>query len=595
MKKLIVLTILALLVFGAYRFIKAELKTNLELNTKVAGVIDKIDDAGSFVSGIFKGLKRQGASLMRSATAGRDDDGQEAVEAVTIYLKHGGVISGKLLKKTGDSFTVEWKGSPFEIGPRQIERVEYKTEREVEWPYTSDIVVVRTNGLILDGTITDLTGDEVTLLFAEGTGTMEMTIKRSDIDHLLFAPVCNKGSLEIEKRLRALFPKMKVYRDGNITLFTDSYDTWVRTYRKAIERKYTDIYLKFFKLFKEKKPAHQNFVVVFDDWEDYLKNMFADMGFVSLGVVGYFSPTDKVLYSYNAWGQKIEKFYFDWVNSVSGVYDNASKQIKDRHKDGAVDIMVEGLSKELQDKYWDWYSIHREIATSRTLSVLRHELTHEILNNWALQNIVISKARVDKNIMARKKKEILDAIEGRDREKMEQLFVQLMKMKKAEYEGITLDAANSWLSEGMATYCETVPIGSINEYRLFSFQDSARKNAVNPIEFFTNFKVGSFSGLSGEATLAAYGDSWALTTFLMEKYPDQFIAYQIKFATQKPKDGDEDLRWLLKAVGKDLPSLEKEFRAYMSSYDIIEDPEVKLFMRYQMVKDAFYQVWERHK
>lgn len=596
MKKLLVLAIIALLVFGAYRVIKAELKTNLELNTKVAGVIDKIDEAGSSIIGMFKGLKKQGAELLQAAKTGPDSsEEQAAVEAVTLYLKHGGVISGKLLKKRGDSFTVEWKGSPFEVEAGQIARVEYKTERDVEWPYASDVAVVRTNGIILDGAITDVAGDEVKLLFTQGGGTMEMTIRRSDIDHLLFAPVCTRESSEIEKRLKAVFPKMKVYKDGNITLFTDSYDTWVKTYRKALAQKYTEIYLKFFKLFKGRKPVRQSFVVVFDDWEDYLKNMFADMGFVSLGIVGYFSPSDKVLYSYNAWGQRIEKFYFDWVNSVSGAYDNVSKNIRDRYKDGSVDIMVEGLSKELQDKYWDWYAIHREIATGQTLSVVKHELTHEILHNWELQNIIISKAKVNKNEMARKKKEILDAIEGQDREKLEQLFVQLFRMKKAEHEGLTLEAANSWLSEGMATYCETAPIGSINEERLFSFQESERKNAVNPIEFLTNFKMGSFSGLSGEAALDAYGESWALTTFLMEKYPDQFIAYQIKFATQKPKDGDEDLQWLLKAVGKDLPTLEKEFRTYMATYDVIEDPEVKLFMRYQTVKDAFYQVWERHR
>jgi hypothetical protein len=51
---------------------------------------------------------------------------------------------------------------------------------------------------------------------------------------------------------------------------------------------------------------------------------------------------------------------------------------------------------------------------------------------------------------------------------------------------------------------------------------------------------------------------------------------------------------LLESVGKDLPNLENEFRAHMATYDAIEDPEVKMFMRYQKVKDAFYEVWERH-
>jgi hypothetical protein len=594
MKRLLIIALIAASAFGAYTYLKSELKTNLALNSAAASLSDAAEGALARAAGVFKGAGGAWIKLRDSiSTPAGDSSGGAEVSAVRVVLKHGGVISGRLLKSSGGRLTVEWHGEPFVIEPGQIAKVDHLSQRDAEWPYSSDVVAVRTNGSVLDGRITEADPGGITVSFPQGGGSMDMRVKSSDIGRLLFAPVCNRESIDEEKRLRALYPKMKVYKEGDVTILTDSYDTWVRAYRKAVVEKRAEIYLKFFRLFGGRRALRQNFVVIFDNWEDYFKNMFADMGFVSPGIVGYFSPTDKALYVYNAWGDKTEKFYYGWVTGISGAYDRASDRLKAGIGDAGAGIMIDGLSKDLQDKYWDWYSIHKDIATDRTMSTLRHELTHEILHNRGLQNIIISRVKADKDAMARKKKDVLDAIELADKDKVERLFVELMKMKSREHEGLEVSAANSWLSEGMATYCETVPIGSVNEERLFSYQEAARKNAVNPIEFLTHFRMGSFSGLCSEAALDAYGESWALTSFLMAKYPDRFISYQIKLATNKPKDDEEDLRWLLESLGMDLPSLEREFREYMAAYPKIDDPDVKLFMRYQKVKDAFYDVWRR--
>jgi hypothetical protein len=158
-------------------------------------------------------------------------------------------------------------------------------------------------------------------------------------------------------------------------------------------------------------------------------------------------------------------------------------------------------------------------------------------------------------------------------------------MKKEEYRDTEIASAQSWLSEGIATYCATEPIGAVDENWLFIYQDASRKGEVNPIEFLTNFRVGSFPGLVHKAVLGSYAQSWALASFLMEKYPDQFMAYQARFASDRPKDGEEELQWLLSSIGKDLPALEKEFALYMKAYPAVEDPDVKRYMRY-------YKVWD---
>ena len=410
---------------------------------------------------------------------------------------------------------------------------------------------------------------------------MEMTVKRSDIDHLLFAPVCNRESEDIEKRLKSLFPRMKMYKDGNITLFTDSYATTANNFRKTLRNFYSEIYLKFFKLFSPRKPARQCFVVAFDDFQDYVEYAITD-GVPGWLAIGYFSPVDKTLYIFNAFGERMEKMVFDVMVGKSGKsFDSIVDSIKSR-VDSRYHVFIEGQAKEISDRFWDAYSLYKSELNEMTLSTLRHEFTHEIFNNWGLQSIVLSKPNIDKNKMAAKKKEFLDT---KDYRKKEELLMGLMRMRKEEYQETEIGSAQSWLSEGMATYCETDPIGFINEGWLFTYQDAASRKEVNPIEFLTNFRAGSFPGLAHKAVLASYAQSWAFASFLMAKYPDQFMAYQLKFATQKPKDGEEELSWLLQFIGKDLPALEKEFADYMATYPKVEDPDVKRYMRY-------HKIWE---
>lgn len=582
MKRLIVLAMIVLAGYGVYRIAAAEMKTNLKLNSAVADVIDRIDGSRKAIVDSLGKAAKQSVSAVKSAFVAKEDGSSQAsVKAVTVYLKHGGTISGKLISKRGDSLTVEWKGEPFVIEPRQISRVEYKTERDIAWPYESEMAIVRTNGVVLDGRISAVGKDEVTVSFPQGGGEMEMTLRRSDIDHILFAPVCTRESLEIEKRLKSLFPKMKMYKDGNITLFTDSYDTKAVAYRKQLRNFYSEVYLKFFRLFNGRRPASQCFVVAFDDFGDYVEYAVTD-GVPGWAIVGYFSPIDKTLYVFNAFGERMEKMVFDvMVGKTGKSLDMIVNGIKGRI-DSRYHVFLEAQAKEISDKFWDAYNLYKNELSEMTDSTLRHEFTHEIFNNWGLQSVVLSKPSIDKKKLEAKKKEFLDA---KDYRKKEELLMGLMKLKRDEYEGVEVGAAQSWLSEGIATYCATDPIGSIDENWLFIYQDAASKREVNPIEFLTNFKVGSFPGLAHKATLGSYAQSWALVSFLMEKYPDQFMAYQIRFATQKPKDGDEELRWLLEAVGKDLPALEKEFSIYMAGYPMVDDPDVRNFMRY-------YKIWE---
>ncbi|MBP7056402.1 MAG: hypothetical protein KBB52_06085 [Candidatus Omnitrophica bacterium] len=586
MKKLILILVLAITLIVVLKdpIIKLT-STNLTLNSKIAAATDKIEQQFSGfldnIAGVFKGYKR---SRLNVSKLFNDIKSSSAILSpkqipVKLYLKHGGVISGQLLGQDDKSLTVLWNGEKFVVSKDRVKRFEEVTEKSIEWPYKNDVVVKRTNGLILDGAIVDVKGDDVTMSFSEGGGDLEMTINRRDIDKLLFAPVINDTSRKIEESLKTQFPKMKFYKEGNITLITDSFDTWVKLYKGALSQEYTEIYLKFFKLFKDRKPQNQNFVVVFDDLSNYAEYALTD-GVPFWAAIGYFKPTDKVLYLFNAFGQKVEQMVFDIIVGKTGrSLDNIVNSVKE-NVDQRYHIFIDGQAKGLSDKYWDVYGIYRTNLTERTVSTLRHEFAHELFHNWGLQGVLISMPVIDKAKVAAKKKEFLDAKTWQEKERN---LSRLMKMEKEELEGLEMVAANSWLAEGLATYCETDPIGKTNEEWLFLFQQMEKKDAVNPIEFLTAFKKGSFVGLSYEGIINAYAESWALATFLITKYPDQFAEYQKKMAEVRSDQGVDEIDILLKCLGKDLPTLEKEFRDFMKTYDKVEDPDVKAFMELQNV------------
>lgn len=607
MKRVIlaVLLILALL-FGAYKWLQFEARTDLALNAKMATVICKVEDALCGITDGFNDIKKAGASVIRKtkiinlkARSWKEMLKFEPPEQyLRIYMKRGSVISCKLLERSGDQYTVEWNGSQSMINDRQIERVEHISRKAMDWPYKNDIVVKRTNGIVHDGKITNVTADKITISFEEGGGDLEMGVERSKIEYLLFAPVVNRESEEIEVQLRDQFPKMKVYEEGDITLLSDSYITSVKLYLKSLRQTQTDIYLNFFKLFQGRRPGTQNFIVMFDDIQDYWTYAAMD-GIPGWIVIGYFSPLNKVLYTYNGFGERVEKWAFEVVQGVTNSFDQyvadfANNNIEDRYR-----IFLEGQAKEFTDSFWALYNIYKGDLQEGSLSVLRHEFTHELLHNWGLQNIVLIKPRIDSKKITRKKKEIMDAKDWKDKKA---LLEELMKFKKAEDEDlggleaedvIDVESAQSWLSEGMAMYCATDPIGKVDEEWLFIYQEAVRKNETVPIEFFTNYKIGSFTGLCNKGVINAYGHSWAFTTFLMNKYPGQFIEYQIKVADERRQAGanntqSDKLQLLLTTLNKSLPALEKEFREYMITYPKTDDPFVKQFMRYQEVWDRFY-------
>ncbi|MFC2140176.1 hypothetical protein ACFLQ1_00480 [Candidatus Auribacterota bacterium] len=496
---------------------------------------------------------------------------------VKIHLKYGGTMNGLLLEETDNEYILNWKGSEFVLAKDQVLRIKKEGEM-ADWPYNNDIVIKLKSGAILDGIISNITKDRLVFQYEQKKGSAEMEIQQKDIEYLLFAPVHNSLSQKIEKKLKRKFSKMKFYKEGDVTIITDSYATWVKAYQKTVRTVYSQIYLKFFKLFSGKKQTVQNFVVIFDNYKEFVDFAIED-GVPGWAVLGYYKPEDHVLYLFNVLGDKFAKFIEkNFIGKVERVIDSQVKQIKKRIQQSD-HMMLEGQAHDIKDRYWRIYNLIIDSCKDETLSTLRHEFIHELFNNWGLQNVKVSRSEKAKAKLRNKKKE---AFEFKSSEK-KQAWLSSILGSSSKRDDMELKAANSWLVEGLATYGETYPIGNQNDRWLFIMQEMIRNNKVYPLATLTFYKMGSFPGMySTKAMITAYAQSWALVTFLLEKYPDQFVKYMQGSSDEAARADSEDLQFLLKCLGKDAHTLDQEFLEYINAkYEKLEDPFIKgeLFIR----------------
>lgn len=515
-----------------------------------------------------------------------DKAGNSSGEKIALHFKDGSVMVGELISKTKEEYVIKWKGQETLVYAELVDHVTSAQEElkkkdtlsndEISqfWPYKNDIVIRLKNNVIMDAKIDSVNDKKAHLIYEiEGGGSIEQDILLADIEYLIFKPIDNDESKKIELSLKELFPKMNFYKEGNFTVVTDSYDTWVEEYKKVLRQAYTNIYFNFFSLLKERGPQYQNFVVIFDDYAGFVEYAVAD-GVPGWAVAGYFNPEDKVLYLFNVLGEKFSEVLFQGVvgetgKSIDQVVETIENQVDKRYH-----VIVEGRAKQVKDKFWAAYSYYKDMFKDATLNTLRHEFTHEVFYNWGMQNISISKVEGMKEDFVKKKKEFLETKDYKKKaHELRQLIIQ-----RGENALSDMKAANSWLVEGIATYSETEEPGAQNDMWLFIYQEMVKRGAVYPLEFFMAYKIGSFPGVYSKAMLDLYAQSWAFVSFLMKKYPKEFIDYQNRLAGKDAK-GSEDVSWLSEALGKDLRAIEKEFTEFMDTYEKLEDPSVRHFDR----------------
>ena len=532
----------------------------------------------SFAAAYFFYFKKDISSLKKFLKNYGLEKGMKLFEKketpVTVYLTYGGYLKGILKEETDKEYVLLWKGQEYCIDKRDVKKLVRGTSSS-EWKYNNKYVIHLKSGTVLDYKILSIKGNKVSIAEVNSKNPIKMDIEKSSIEYIEFKPVSNDRNLLVENELRKKYPKMEFYSEGNVTIVTDSYINWVKEYKKNIRYIYTQIFLNYYPLFKDRNPSFQNFVVVFDNYIDFV-NHAVEEGVPGWAVLGYYNPKTKITYLFNFLGTKSSKVFYDiMIGNMNAVLDSASRNIKNAYGGNEhVEIAVEGAVDEIKDRVWTLYNRILSALRNETLSTLRHEFTHQVLSCWKIQNVEVSTAEKIKKLISKKD----EFIKSKDKSKKKEWLKSFLSYGE-ELNDLKLKASNSWIAEGTATYSEVFPFGGVNNKWLYIFQQMMEKDEVYPISVLNQYKMGSFPNMCSQAVIKAYAESWALTYFLMNNYKKEFMKFMDDIARKDVMDSKEEVLLLEDCIGKSANDLEKEMvDYYKNNFEKLENPSIKFLL-----------------
>ncbi len=498
---------------------------------------------------------------------------------MTLYLANGGMVTGELVRETPQEVILRWDYGDVAFKRSEIQQTSKSAQdadpsrmtmpwegehQQARWPYQHDVVVKLTKGTVVDIPIRAVTPTTVVLAQTlPGGGEVEQTILRETIEQLLFRPIHNERSTQIETQLRGLFPTMHWYEEGMFTLLTDSIPPTIKEYRRTIRALATDWYLTFHPLLQSRSPTVQQYIVVFENWPSYLEYAATD-GVPGWMAIGYFHPGDEILYCFNVLGEQFSLLLEDaFLGQFRGVRDRVSTQLKVSRSQ----VFVEGQMSEFLRKLEGAHAALRQMYSRVGTDVLRHELTHAMFHNWQLQNVVLSQMpESGREEFEKKRRYLQEDDDERKRQLLEELLKQQITGKLPD-----LRASNSWFVEGLAAYMEPIPVGEPNTERVAEVQEARTRRQILPLELLNALRMGSFHGMSTQSALYAHAQSWAFCHFLMQHHRDAFMTYLERLAAEHPGEDVDTLPWLLEALGTAQRPLEQQFLAYLERFPA-EDP-----------------------
>lgn len=548
-----------------------------------------------------KSAPKKPASKTLAAASGAAETPAVSANAVTLYLTNGGVVTGELVKETPAEIILRW-----EYGDVGFSRVEIKRmvrgraiegEQDIAmpwegggtvWTHQYDVVVKLMRGTVVDAEIVRVTPETVELTQRlPGGGMVEHTVKRADIDQLLFRPVHNARSKQIAENLQTIFPKMHWHEEGLFTIVTDSTPPTVKDYRRIIRELTLDWYLTFYPLLKGRSTTVQQHIVIFENWDSYIEYALTD-GVPGWFAVGYFSPEDEVLYCFNMLGEDFSELLYDaYLGQFRKARDEVAARIKTSEYRQYQETIEGRLSTFLQ-KLESAHSATRQVYYQQSADTLRHELTHALFGNWRVQNVVLSQMTDSGKAEAEQKRKFLQETNiDKKRELLEQL------LHGEETQTTVTRADNAWFVEGLAGYMEPAPVGGLNQDRLADIQRARRANQVMPLEFMNAFRLGSFMRMSSQSALYAYAQSWAFCHFMMHRYPAALLGYLDRLNRVPPAAGTDTLAWLIEGTGKEQRVLEAEFLAYVDAFPAEDPPWLKQQQMLIDLRSELTTLWQQ--
>ena len=327
-------------------------------------------------------------------------------------------------------------------------------------------------------------------------------------------------SASVEKEMREFVKRsnMKFTRSRHFALLHDTPDEVDPIYKmsvaehrlKLLEQVYDSFYMKYalegYPLRVPKEPLR---VVLFNDHANYL-------AFVKLlsptlkNAAGFYSPKENIAIFYR---QKSDAA-FEGANELVKILKTIREKARRERSQGSGEIIRFAKTLELL------VDISGE---DLEIEVVTHEATHQLAANSGLL----------------------------DREKF---MVR-------------------WAHEGLASYFESpkeatwAGLGAVNEQRLGYYRILERDPVHSSIEFVVTDRIFDYAA-TNSSTLAAYGQAWALTHFLMEEHLAELLEFYKRMAVDTLETPHDDA-WRAKTLSTfkdcfgDLNRLESQWRAYM--------------------------------
>ena len=465
--------------------------------------------------------------LLLASCKGKDPGIVQEKAQDTLILKNGSMVQGVIVEEREDRVTIRIKGGEIGFPTADVAEVRrgealVKTAdgiqpvyapAEAKAPYPR---IYLTDGRVASGSKISREGGTFYLKQAlEGGGSVSFGFDPDKVEKIELWPPPPDDQLDKEfKQLRNLNLKYAFKEPPYYIVSTVESSDLVR-YLKTLRQFCSDFSMRFLELINTEKPAPALGVVIFASYDDFLKYAGLPKG---TNMAGFYIPEKKYLVLFNmkevdmvrfrlARAEKIEQAIGDVKTKVE-LYSGADSARKWAAYDFLEQIQFKVEADRMRVESW---------ARDRTMETIRHEAGH-------------------------------------------QLFDLLGIDSGSVYRG-------AWLSEGLAEYVSTDPIGGVNKERLMSLREELESgHHLMPLQYLMSIRNGA--GIrklqDPNYTLLGYAQSWAFVHFLMKEYPEQFLGYiREVMNTGKDYNAQKDIALLEKHIGKPIMELDAEHEKYI--------------------------------
>jgi hypothetical protein len=452
-----------------------------------------------------------------------------------LILAGGGVIQGEIVEETESQIRIKWQDGVVGFHPSEVERIErsaasdaqaegqddlyvpiYESEEEKarKWPEGMDHFVWLTKGEKLGGTIKKATGGWLTLRQnLEGGGAIEHDFKFEQIEKIALWPPSEEDAQARLAEFMKKYPHSDLLQEEYYNIISTEQDPAdLRRFLRTLNQFYHEFLLNFFELID-------------------LSHTHPPLDVLMLGTKQEFQD-ELVAIGFNPKSSPIGFYHFEIQKLV--VYNAKSEM-------GVQMRLMQGQAYRSQ--------LDEQAAQSpELLAQAERAKEHSAAQELKMLGQVLKQ---NKHVVRH--------------EGGHQLFHLLGVTPLEVYSG-------GWLIEGLALYCETIPIGAIHPDWSMLLRYESEEGGLMPLSYLFNFAKGSgFHRLDPQYAKVAYAQSWAFIHFLMTRgYRNAFMSFLKEMRTMGPEfDAIGEQLLLEKHLGKKLTELDSEYVDYMKS--IIHD------------------------